>query len=69
MRKLLVPIDGSDNAARALDFAASLGAAGVSLNIHLLTIYEPTPDGERSYAFHSIAELEARPCARISRRC
>jgi nucleotide-binding universal stress UspA family protein len=58
MRKLLVPIDGSDNAARALDFAASLAAAGVPLTIHLLTICEPIPDGERSHAFHSIAELE-----------
>ena len=58
MRRVLVPVDGSDNAFRALDYAASLARDGVPLIIHLLYVGDDISYGDRSHAFHSNEELE-----------
>lgn len=47
MRKLLVPIDGSDNATRALKYALDLASHDKSIVLHLLTVHpEPIVYGE-----------------------
>ena len=58
MRQMLVAIDGSDNAFRALDFAASFARQGEPLILHVLYVYEDISFGDRSHAFHSNEELE-----------
>ena len=47
MHKLLIPIDGSDNALRALNHALMLARNVGSLQLHLLTVHpEPVVFGE-----------------------
>lgn len=47
MRRILVPMDGSDNAARALDYALKLAKADRQIEIHLVTVQpEPVVYGE-----------------------
>jgi len=47
MRKLLVAIDGSDNARRALDYALALAKEHGRLSLHLITVHpEPVVYGE-----------------------
>jgi nucleotide-binding universal stress UspA family protein len=58
MRQMLVAVDGSDNAFRALDFAASFAQRGAPLLLHLLYVYDDISFGDRSHAFHSNEELE-----------
>jgi nucleotide-binding universal stress UspA family protein len=58
MRKVLVPIDGSENAKRAADFAATLCSPSQPLTIHLLYVCRDVPYSDRSHAFHSNKELE-----------
>jgi nucleotide-binding universal stress UspA family protein len=46
MSKLLVPIDGSDSAKRALRHALSCGGEACAPEIHLLNVQEPIVDWE-----------------------
>lgn len=46
MSKLLVPVDGSDSAKRALRHALACGGEACSPEIHLLNIQEPIVDWE-----------------------
>lgn len=47
MRKLLVPVDGSDNALRALRYAISLARKNEPIEIHVVTVHdEPDVYGE-----------------------
>jgi nucleotide-binding universal stress UspA family protein len=47
MHKLLVPIDGSDHAQRALDYALKLAKENVPVELHILTVQpEPNVYGE-----------------------
>lgn len=43
MRKLLVPVDGSENSMRALKYALALAKDKKSLKLHLLTV-QPGPE-------------------------
>ena len=45
MLKVLVPVDGSDNAIRALDHLLKLRAANGELDIHLLNVQIPIDSG------------------------
>jgi len=56
--RMLVPVDGSDNALRALDHALAVARLGPSVTIHLLHVYEDIPDGDRAHAFHSNQEMQ-----------
>jgi nucleotide-binding universal stress UspA family protein len=58
MRKVLVAIDGSDAAFRALDYAASMAKSGSPLAIHLLYVYPDISYADRSHAYRSNEELE-----------
>ena len=47
MHKILVPIDGSENAARALDYALKLAGENGPIELHLVTVHpEPVMYGE-----------------------
>jgi nucleotide-binding universal stress UspA family protein len=47
MHKLLIPIDGSDNAARALAYALDLAKTNAPIALHLVTVHpEPVIYGE-----------------------
>lgn len=47
MHKMLVPIDGSENAERALQYALSLAKENGSIELHLVTVHpEPVIYGE-----------------------
>lgn len=57
MKMLLVPVDGSENAQRAMKHAVTMAkASGAAL--HLLYVCEDYPDADRAHAFRSKAELE-----------
>ena len=58
MRKMLVALDGSDTAYRALDYAASFAQSGAPLTLHLLYVFEDFSFNDRSHAYHSNEELE-----------
>lgn len=57
MLKVLVPVDGSDNANRALDHLLKLRAASGELDIHLLNVQIPIDSGH-ARLFVSHEELE-----------
>ena len=47
MRKILVPVDGSENALRALSYALKLAEENRAIGLHLLTVHqEPVIYGE-----------------------
>jgi len=47
MRKILVPVDGSENALRALSYALNLAKENKAIGLHLLTVHqEPVIYGE-----------------------
>jgi nucleotide-binding universal stress UspA family protein len=47
MRKILVPVDGSENALRALSYALELAKENKAIGLHLLTVHqEPIIYGE-----------------------
>ena len=47
MRKILVPVDGSENALRALSYALKLAKENKAIGLHLLTVHqEPVIYGE-----------------------
>jgi len=47
MRKILVPVDGSENALRALSYALKLAEENRAIGLHLLTVHqEPIIYGE-----------------------
>lgn len=57
MKQLLVPVDGSENAQRAVKHAISMAkASGASL--HLLYVCADYADADRAHAYHSKEELE-----------
>lgn len=57
MKKLLVPVDGSVHAERALLHAISL-AKPLGASLHILHICEEFPDADRAHAYYTKAELE-----------
>ena len=57
MRKVLVAVDGSEAAGRAVDHVAALAAAGARFAVHLLYVMDDI-SYDRSHAFHSTQELE-----------
>ena len=63
MKKLLVPIDGSENAGRAARYAAEL-AKQTGASVHLLHVCEEYADAERAHAYYSQAELR-QPCKEL----
>lgn len=57
MKKILVPIDGSENSKRAEALAVEMAKlAGASL--HLIHVCDPIHDAERAHAFYTQEELE-----------
>lgn len=57
MKKLLVPVDGSENAQRAVEYATSL-AKLTGASLHLLHVCESFDDSDRSHAYFPTPELE-----------
>ncbi|MFS0756146.1 universal stress protein [Noviherbaspirillum sp. 1P10PC] len=55
MLKILVPVDGSDNALRAVAYVISLASNNASLHCELLHVSQPF--GVREHAWRSHAEL------------
>lgn len=49
MRTLLIPVDTSENALRAVRYAATLAAEDSSLQCHLINVQEPFQTGLASY--------------------
>jgi nucleotide-binding universal stress UspA family protein len=58
MRRILVPVDGSENCDRALQHAAKLAGVIQPLTVHLLHVAETISYGDRSHAFYSNEALE-----------
>ena len=61
MHKVLVPIDGSDNAHRALQYALGLAKERSSIELHIVTVH-PEPDvyGEIHVTETQMAELQLK---------
>jgi len=59
-RKILVPVDGSDQALKAIDFAANLAKQN-NATIHLLHVYKLPiiPEGMGEYVISDRIELQA----------
>ncbi len=57
MKKLLVPIDGSENSRRAEEYAVNL-AKLTGASLHLIHVCESVADSERAHAYYSKDELE-----------
>ena len=57
MKKILVPVDGSVHADRALLHAVSL-AKQLGASLHIIHIAEEYADADRAHAYYSKAELE-----------
>jgi nucleotide-binding universal stress UspA family protein len=57
VKKILVPVDGSVHADRAVLFAVSLAKA-LGASLHILHICEEYSDADRAHAYYSKAELE-----------
>ena len=58
MQKILVPIDGSENAKRAVSTLIKQHQAGVQMDIHLLNVQIPVESGH-ARMFISKSDLEA----------
>lgn len=56
MRKILIPVDASDSAKRAAQYAAKLASENPELQLHLLNVQEPI--GTRIYAHMSAQEIK-----------
>ena len=59
-KKILVPVDGSEQARKAIDFAASLAKQDDAV-IHLLNVYKLpiVPEGMGEYVISDRIELQA----------
>lgn len=60
MQKILLPFDGSDNALRAVRYAASLAKALGNVELELLHVQDPMLAQARQFAGMSPAEIERR---------
>lgn len=58
MRKLLVPVDNSDNALRALDYAISLARENGPVELVIVTAHEAAFDNPRTLAYLPKEKLE-----------
>lgn len=56
MHRLLVPVDGSENALRAVGYAISVAKDRPNTEIHLLHVQEPMPS--HVHAYFSAADIE-----------
>jgi nucleotide-binding universal stress UspA family protein len=57
VKKLLVPIDGSENSQRAEKYAVDL-AKQTGASLHFIHVCDPVADAERIHAYYSREELE-----------
>lgn len=68
MRKLLIPVDGSDNALRAVEYAAKAARREPDLQFELLNVQEPfTPKAYASLSHEEISRLLTAEAKRILR--
>ncbi len=58
MRKLLVPVDSSDNAMRALEYAIGLAKENGPIELHIVTAHEAAFDNPRTLAYLPKESLE-----------
>jgi nucleotide-binding universal stress UspA family protein len=58
MRKLLVPVDSSDNAMRALEYAIGLAKENGPIELHIVTAHEAAFDNPRTLAYLPTEKLE-----------
>ncbi|HTN65324.1 MAG TPA: universal stress protein [Burkholderiaceae bacterium] len=56
MHRLLVPVDGSENALRAVGYAITVATERPNTEIHLLHVQEPMPS--HVHAYFSAADIE-----------
>ena len=69
MRKILVPVDGSENSRRALEYATSMAVAGDTLSlVHVIDI-PPTVYVESQKLLHEIMSKFKEESARILDQC
>jgi len=65
MRKILVPVDGSESACNAARYAAMLAGDNPSIQLDLLNVQEPL--ATRSHAFMSHQEIKSIQAAEAQR--
>lgn len=66
MQKILVPVDGSDNALRAVRHAIAAANSNPMIELHLLHVLEPMPTHVHAYfSVDDIKKIEAGAAAEI----
>jgi nucleotide-binding universal stress UspA family protein len=62
MSRILLPVDGSDNSARAVEFAVKLAAALREFELHLLNVQDPvnTLESQECWTAEQCAALQQR---------
>lgn len=58
MLKLLVPLDRSETASRALQYAIALGKSNGPVSLHVVTAHEGAIENMRALAFMHLDEIE-----------